>query len=315
MMRMVMVVLLILGLGVAAQAGQESSRTPATAKASATGLVNLNTASVAAGDTARHRQVDRRTDPRVPREERRIQEDRGPDECSWNRREEFSEAQAAHHRDVHEGWKHGAVDEGGLAGRGHTWCPRQPVGASALGFTVLDIVFAAAVLSVLLAVAIPQTMTTIDRSRGLAAARYLGAREWRSRGHKPSAAPRRSRSVFSEEQSGITHQHHTGRQSQRRPDPGHRTSDRSSDRGGRRCCRICFQASRSDSLLTCRAEAPCSSAGRTSSRSHRTGRPRQARSTCAAVTALSGSFVFSASRRDVACSATCRTTREWVNAS
>ena len=44
MMRMVMVVLLILGVGVVAQAGQESSRTPATAKASATSLVNLNTA-------------------------------------------------------------------------------------------------------------------------------------------------------------------------------------------------------------------------------------------------------------------------------
>jgi len=43
-MRMVMVVLLILGVGVVAQAGQESSRTPATTKASATSLVNLNTA-------------------------------------------------------------------------------------------------------------------------------------------------------------------------------------------------------------------------------------------------------------------------------
>lgn len=45
MTRMVMVVLLILGLGVAAQASQES-RTPPAAKASASGLVNLNTASV-----------------------------------------------------------------------------------------------------------------------------------------------------------------------------------------------------------------------------------------------------------------------------
>ena len=45
MMRMVMVVLLILGLGVVAQAGQENPRTPPAAKASAAGLVNLNTAS------------------------------------------------------------------------------------------------------------------------------------------------------------------------------------------------------------------------------------------------------------------------------
>ena len=46
MTRMVMVVLLILGLGVAAQASQASPRTPPAAKASASGLVNLNTASV-----------------------------------------------------------------------------------------------------------------------------------------------------------------------------------------------------------------------------------------------------------------------------
>jgi competence protein ComEA len=46
MTRMVMVVLLILGLGVVAQASQERPRTPPAAKASASGLVNLNTASV-----------------------------------------------------------------------------------------------------------------------------------------------------------------------------------------------------------------------------------------------------------------------------
>ena len=46
MTRMVMVVLLILGLGMAAQASQTSPRTPPAAKASASGLVNLNTANV-----------------------------------------------------------------------------------------------------------------------------------------------------------------------------------------------------------------------------------------------------------------------------
>ena len=46
MTRIVMVVLLIFGLGVAAQASQESPRTPPAAKVSASGLVNLNTASV-----------------------------------------------------------------------------------------------------------------------------------------------------------------------------------------------------------------------------------------------------------------------------
>ena len=59
--------------------------------------------------------------------------------------------------------------------RGLVACPRRIL-ASARGFTVLDVVFAAAVLSVLLAVAIPQTMSVVDRSRGLAAARYLAAR-------------------------------------------------------------------------------------------------------------------------------------------
>jgi competence protein ComEA len=52
MMRTVMVVLLVLGLGVAAQAGQESPRRNApVAKASAASPVNLNTASVAQLET------------------------------------------------------------------------------------------------------------------------------------------------------------------------------------------------------------------------------------------------------------------------
>jgi competence protein ComEA len=47
MMRMVMAVLLVLGLGVAAQAGQDASRrTPPAAKASASSPINLNTATV-----------------------------------------------------------------------------------------------------------------------------------------------------------------------------------------------------------------------------------------------------------------------------
>ena len=58
-------------------------------------------------------------------------------------------------------------------------------------------------LSVLLAVAIPQTMSTIDRSRGLAAARYLAARMALARaqavGRATTVALR-----FQEERSGIT---------------------------------------------------------------------------------------------------------------
>ena len=102
--------------------------------------------------------------------------DRGFDERSRDRREELSEAQTARHRGVLEGWKRGTVDGSERAGRGHASCPRPPVVASALGFTSLDIVFAGATLCLLLAVAIPQTISTVDRSRGLAAARYLAAR-------------------------------------------------------------------------------------------------------------------------------------------
>lgn len=47
MMRIVMVVLLILGLGISAQAGQEGPRRTAPAKASASSPLNLNTATVA----------------------------------------------------------------------------------------------------------------------------------------------------------------------------------------------------------------------------------------------------------------------------
>ena len=104
--------------------------------------------------------------------------------------------------DVHEGCKRGAVDDSGLAGRGHSRCPR-PVCASALGFTVLDVVFAAATLCVLLAVAIPQTVSTVDRSRGFAAARYLAGRMALAR----AQAVGRSTTValrFQEEPTGIS---------------------------------------------------------------------------------------------------------------
>jgi competence protein ComEA len=47
MMRMVMVILLILGLGAAVQAGQEAPRRAPAAKASSSAPVNLNTATVA----------------------------------------------------------------------------------------------------------------------------------------------------------------------------------------------------------------------------------------------------------------------------
>ena len=47
---------------------------------------------------------------------------------------------------------------------------------SASGFTLLEVIFVSASLCVLMAVAIPQFLTTVDRSRGRAAARYLASR-------------------------------------------------------------------------------------------------------------------------------------------
>jgi type II secretory pathway pseudopilin PulG len=44
------------------------------------------------------------------------------------------------------------------------------------GFTLIDLVFSCTALCVICAVAIPQTMTTIERARGFAAARYLASR-------------------------------------------------------------------------------------------------------------------------------------------
>jgi Tfp pilus assembly protein FimT len=44
------------------------------------------------------------------------------------------------------------------------------------GFTVIDLIFSCTALCVMCAVAIPQTRSTIERSRGFAAARYLASR-------------------------------------------------------------------------------------------------------------------------------------------
>jgi hypothetical protein len=52
----------------------------------------------------------------------------------------------------------------------------QPVARGPRGYSLIDLVFASAALCVLCAIAIPQTLTTIERSRGFAAARYLAAR-------------------------------------------------------------------------------------------------------------------------------------------
>jgi type II secretory pathway pseudopilin PulG len=44
------------------------------------------------------------------------------------------------------------------------------------GFTLLDVIFAIAVMAILTAIAVPQTMASMDRSRAWAASRYLAGR-------------------------------------------------------------------------------------------------------------------------------------------
>ncbi len=52
--------------------------------------------------------------------------------------------------------------------------PRRALAAA--GFTLLDVLFATAVMGILAAIAVPQTMASVDRSRAWAAARYLAGR-------------------------------------------------------------------------------------------------------------------------------------------
>ncbi|HKH70645.1 MAG TPA: GspH/FimT family pseudopilin [Vicinamibacterales bacterium] len=54
------------------------------------------------------------------------------------------------------------------------------------GFTLIDLVFSCAALFVMCAVAIPQTLSTIEHARGFAAARYLASRMALARGQAVS---------------------------------------------------------------------------------------------------------------------------------
>jgi prepilin-type N-terminal cleavage/methylation domain-containing protein len=61
-------------------------------------------------------------------------------------------------------------------GRGRHRRPWPWWRGSSAGFTLLEILFVTVLLCILMAIAIPQMLTGIDRSRGLAAARYLASR-------------------------------------------------------------------------------------------------------------------------------------------
>jgi len=54
--------------------------------------------------------------------------------------------------------------------------PREPEIGAPKGFSAIDLLFSCTVVCVLCAIAVPQTVTGVDRLRGLAAARYLASR-------------------------------------------------------------------------------------------------------------------------------------------
>src|SRR5687768_12354079 len=128
------------------------------------------------------------------------EKDRGPDERARYRREELPDAQGAHHGDRTQG---NAVKRG--RGRGRLARPRPTVrqpprivstrrafagndsrgvpdvcdclsGGTAPGYTLIELMFVLGLVALLSAIAVPQMLGTIDRSRGSAAARFLAAR-------------------------------------------------------------------------------------------------------------------------------------------
>src|SRR5688500_17383720 len=93
-------------------------------------------------DPARDREGDRRAHSRVPAEEWRVQEGRGPDERARHRREKLSEDEAADYR-------HGAeirIARASHGDCGHRCRRRSPCSA---GYTLIELVAATAVITVL----------------------------------------------------------------------------------------------------------------------------------------------------------------------
>ena len=161
MKRIALVLITFLSLGTAAAFAQESAKPPAS---SGRQMVNLNSATVPQlEDAARHRPIHGREDRRVPPEERRLQEGRGPDERPGHRREELPEAQAARHRRDASGRAIRAV-----AGRrpGAPACDRRPLGPrwpaaagarleQGSGYSLVECLFAITLFAIIAAASVP----------------------------------------------------------------------------------------------------------------------------------------------------------------
>src|SRR5688572_2441362 len=170
----------------------------------------------AARNAARHRQGCRRADHRVPPEERRLQEAGRLDERARHRRKELSQAEAAgNRRDGESRTVTTGTGRGRLAcprppafalsalrrgrpgsalsalrrGRpGFAIAARRrgrPAFAIAAlrwvrlagpGYSLIELMFVVAIAAVLAGATVPMVLGSLDRSRGLIAAKYLGSR-------------------------------------------------------------------------------------------------------------------------------------------
>ena len=184
MIRMMTAIVLVLGLVAATGASaQEAPRPPRRARLRPAGTDQPEYRDRgAARDAARHRQVHRRADSRVPAEERRVQEGRGPDERARHRREELSEDEAADHRDRAE--VRVAVAERETAGTA------MPAVVSCAGYTLIELMAVVCVVAILGGIAGRTRLSAVDHSRGHAAARYLAGRLGLARSQAWRAAPR-----------------------------------------------------------------------------------------------------------------------------
>src|SRR6185503_16207312 len=116
---------------------------------------------------------------RLPPEERRLQEGRRPDERQRGRGEEFPQDETAHHR--HRAPGRPVADVSGRGGASRR--PRPAREGTSHGYTLIELMFAAGIIAVLGAAAIPQLTAGVERSRTVGAARYLASRLALARAH------------------------------------------------------------------------------------------------------------------------------------
>ena len=155
MRTMLLIVGLLAMITATATAQKASTKAAATAASASASPVNLNTATQTQlealpgiGAKAAQRIIEYQA------EERRVQEDRRPDERQGRGREELLEAEAAHHRRGREG--------PGVTRHpyGRPWL--RAADSTGRGFTLTELVLALAMMSILAAVTIPTGLRMLD---------------------------------------------------------------------------------------------------------------------------------------------------------